>query len=150
MKYILGVNVMKNQSGFTMMEILICIALLGMVVVGLLDGLALTAETVPVVEHKVTGLNLAESQMEFIRTQNYADGVPPDTYDLIDLTDFPNYGIDVDVVLLDPDPVSEPLEGDGDDDGLQQIVVTVVYSPGGGGTPAIIARLETRRVNPQI
>ncbi len=141
---------MNNQNGFSMIEVVISVALLGLVVVGLLDGLALTAKTVPLVDEKITGLNLAESQMEFVRTQSYTDGVPPGAYDTIDITDFPGFSIDTVVSLVDDESISaaagDPLD---DDDDLQQIVVTVSYITG-GGTRTVAAELETRRCNPQI
>ena len=110
---------MKSQEGFSLIEILVSIAILGIAGVGFLSGLHTVYETIPLTEQENIALNLAENQMEYIRNQPYD---PSGNYDIIpDLP--PGYGIGIPMTgLMDPEDV-----GDGADYGLQRISVVVIY-----------------------
>lgn len=114
---------MKNQAGFALLEVLVSIALIGIVVGGTLSALATSSRATITNDVQTTAQNLAEGQMEYMRSQPYDGdiGHDPPTYPV--LADIPDsYNVSCDAVRLDPD-------GDGydDDDGLQKITVTVNY-----------------------
>jgi prepilin-type N-terminal cleavage/methylation domain-containing protein len=115
---------MKNQSGFAMLEVLVSLALVGIVVAGILSALATSSRATITNDVQTTAQNLAECQMEYMQSQPYDDDVghDPPTYPV--LADVPvGYNVNCDAVRLDP-------EGDGsdDDDGLQKITVSVNYN----------------------
>ncbi len=113
---------MKNQGGFSLVEVLISVFLLGMVGSALLAGLGTVSETTPLANQKSTALSIAEAQMEYIYNQDYDDINNPPAYQVLPNLP-PEYSIDVPMVeRLDPD-------GDGlaDDDGLQRVRVVIRY-----------------------
>ncbi|HEY40834.1 MAG TPA: prepilin-type N-terminal cleavage/methylation domain-containing protein [Dehalococcoidia bacterium] len=114
---------MKNQAGFAMLEVLVSLALIGIVVAGILSALATSSRATITNDVQTTAQNLAEGQIEFIRSQPYDDDIDNDPPQYLLLADIPGgYSVSYDAVRLD-------LEGDGpgDDDGLQKITVSVVY-----------------------
>lgn len=84
---------MKSEKGFTLIETLIALGLLGIVSVGLLSGLATTFRAGWVSQERVIAESLAKSQWEHIMAQDYiltADYNPDDPencYQLIDIPD---------------------------------------------------------------
>ena len=114
---------MKNQEGFSLIEVLISVFLLGTVGSALLAGLGTVTETTPIANQKSTALSIAEAQMEYIYNQDYDSTNNPPVYQVLpDLP--PNYNIDTPMVeRLDPD-------GDGttNDDGLQRVRIIVRYN----------------------
>ena len=114
---------MKNQSGFAMLEVLVSLALIGIVVAGILSALTTSSRATITTDVQTTAQNLAECQMEYMRSQPYDDdiGHDPPTYSV--LADIPaSYSVSCDAMRLDPDG-----DGYGDDDGLQKITVAVHY-----------------------
>lgn len=63
---------MKNEKGFTLIETVVSIAILGIVAVGLLSGLGTASKVLIRTDERETARNLAESQMEYIMKANYA------------------------------------------------------------------------------
>jgi prepilin-type N-terminal cleavage/methylation domain-containing protein len=125
---------MKNQEGFTLVEVLISLALLGIVAAGILGALGTSSKATLTNDVQTTAQNLAEGQMEYVRNQPYSAGDSPE-YALV--SNVPTgYSIGCTVIRLDP-------EGDGsdDDDGLQKIVVAVNF---GGVTAATLEAYKTR------
>jgi prepilin-type N-terminal cleavage/methylation domain-containing protein len=114
---------MKNQAGFAMLEVLVSLALMGIVVAGILSALATSSRATITNDVQTTAQNLAECQMEYMRSQPYDSDVghDPPTYTV--LADIPaSYSVSCDAVRLDPDE-----DGYDDDDGLQKITVVVNY-----------------------
>ena len=110
---------MGNQKGFTLLEVLISLALLGIIAVGFLGALSTSSRATIINDEQTTAQNLAEGQVEYVRNQLYDNTNNPPQYAL--LSQLPEgYSIGCTASRLDP-------EGDGtdDDDGLQKIVVTV-------------------------
>ncbi len=110
---------MKSEKGFSLIETMVALAIMGLVAVGFLSGLATSSRAVIIAKEQTTAQSLAKSQMEYIKEQPY-DGVNnPPVYNYI--SDIPaTYVVHYTATRLDP-------EGDGnaDDDGIQKIVVTV-------------------------
>ncbi len=111
---------MRNQKGFTLIEVLVSLALLGIIATGILGALGTSSKATVTNDVQTTAQNLAQGQMEYVRNQPYDVGSPPE-YALI--SNVPaGYSVSCTVTRLDP-------EGDGsdDDDGLQKIVVAVDF-----------------------
>ena len=82
----------KNERGFTLIEVLIAVALVGIIAVAFLSGLATASRALVIADEHATAESLARSQMEYVKNQGYitaADydaGVPGSgevTYDKI-------------------------------------------------------------------
>jgi len=113
----------RNEVGVSLIETLIALALLGMISVPFLSGLAATSKASLVGDERTTAECLARSQMEYIKGQSYIDYSDPghDEYVLITTPD--DYSVEVVAEPIDPD-TGESLPSE-QDDGLQQITVTV-------------------------
>ena len=111
----------KNQDGISMLEVLLSVALIGIVVAGILSALTTSSRATITNDVQTTAQNLAEGQMEYVRGQAYSTADPPVYTVLADLPD--GYSVDCNAVRLDP-------EGDGsdDDDGFQKIMITVSFN----------------------
>ena len=117
---------MKRERGFSFIEVVIALGVLGMIAVGFLSGLGTASRGLLIADERETANNLAEAQVESIKSQPYDEDVllhPEPQYSLI--TDIPSgYSIDQPMaVRLDPD-----LDGLDDDDGIQKITVTVRHN----------------------
>jgi len=82
---------MKSEKGFTLIDTLVALGLMGIIAVGLLSGLATTFRAGGISQERVAAESLAKSQWESIRTQDYiltADYNPDDPekrYQLIEI-----------------------------------------------------------------
>ena len=82
---------MKNEKGFTLIDTLVALALMGITAVGLLSGLSTTFRAGGISQERVAAESLAKSQWEYIRAQDYiltADYNPDDPekrYQLIEI-----------------------------------------------------------------
>ena len=126
-------SAMRNQGGFTLVEVLVSLALVGIIAAGFLGALATSSRATVSNDVQTTAQNLAEGQIEYVRGQPYSIDDPPVYQVLDDIPD--NYDVNCTALWLDP-------EGDGsdDDDGLQKIMVTVSFN---GATATTV---ETYRV----
>ena len=117
-----------NSKGVSAIEVIIALAILGIVAVAFLGGLYTALNATSIADERSVAQSLAQSQMEYIKNQDYDDSEHP-LYDVI--SDIPDgytiYGYDE----SHPDWFAQRLdpEGDGltDDDGLQVITVTVKH-----------------------
>ena len=112
---------MKNQGGFTLLEVLLALGLLGIIAAGILGALATSSRATITNDVQTTSQNLAEGQMEYVRSLPYDGSNDPPVYQVLSGVPL-GYSVTCDAVRLDPD-------GDGldDDDGLQKVVVTVNF-----------------------
>jgi len=111
----------SSERGIALTEALVTMGITGIVAVAFLTGMSATSRAVMVSQERVTAENLAKSQMEYVRSQQYDELNTPPQYMLLPAGDIPeNYAIAVISERLDP-------EGDGalDDDGLQKVTVIV-------------------------
>lgn len=152
----------KRERGYSLLEVIIAMALLGIVAVALLSALATASRTVFVTDERATAESLARSQMEYVRDQEYSPA--PWDYTLTssqqDSTDEPDW--------WDPDNDNPPLlssiydgytvivstvllhdtDGDGDvdssdlDDGMQKVTVTVRHPDPDPEGEEIVVTLE--------
>jgi prepilin-type N-terminal cleavage/methylation domain-containing protein len=72
-------GISRNQSGFTLVEVVISIALLGIITAALSTGLSTTSKVLLQNDTRQTAKNLAESQMESVKTQPFATAYTPAT-----------------------------------------------------------------------
>jgi prepilin-type N-terminal cleavage/methylation domain-containing protein len=112
---------MKNQGGFSLIEVLLSLALIGIVVTGILSALATSSRATLTNDVQTTAQNLAEGQIEYMRSQSYSSEYPPEYQVLADVP--AGYNVNCTAIRLDPEG-----DGSGDDDGLQKITVTVSFS----------------------
>lgn len=116
---------MKRERGFTLIEVLISLAVLGVIAIAFLGGLTTASKGLSITDERQTGQNLAETQMEFIRQQGY-DGDTnhnPPQYSKLPAGEIPNgYDIEIEAIRLDPDG-----DGLGDDDNAQLIRINVIH-----------------------
>ena len=101
-------RLVTGQKGMTLIEVLIAIALLGMIAVPFLTALSTSSRAIIIADERTTAESLVRSQIEYVKSQEYNAG---GNYEIAD-PDIPGY----DVYLSD---VTE-LES-----GLQEITVTV-------------------------
>ena len=114
----------KSQRGVGLIEVLVALAILGIIAVAFLTGLATTAKAVLVADIRTGAESLARSQMEDIKNQPYDDILPIEYTKIPIHPDLSGFSIDdIEAVRLDP-------EGDGfdDDDGMQKITLIIKYN----------------------
>jgi len=122
-----------SSRGFTMIEVVIAIALIGIIGVAVLNALSTASMALIIADERATAESLARSQLEYIKDQGYIDYSDPDRdpedYDVLAV--YPEgYTIEVVAEPIDPETY-QPYpynEGEGafeQDDGIQKITVTV-------------------------
>jgi len=114
---------MKKEKGFSLIEVIIALALLGVVAIAFLSAMATGSKAIFIADERATAESLARAQLEFVRDQDYDADIThdPPEYDLI--PDIPaGYEINLIPERLDP-------EGDGTDtdDGIQKITVVIKH-----------------------
>jgi type II secretory pathway pseudopilin PulG len=103
-----------NESGFGFLEALAALAILGVVAVTFLSGLATTSKAVMIADEQALAEGLARSQLEYLK--NY-----PYEYDADDYPVDPALTIPTGWSVLTP--VVTPVHAT--DDGIQKITVTI-------------------------
>ncbi len=81
---------LQRQSGFTLFEVLIAVAILGVIGVGFITALDTNKRGNRVIDEQVTAVNLITTRMEVIQQQTFADNYAfavdnmtvPDQYDV--------------------------------------------------------------------
>ncbi|NQT32015.1 MAG: type II secretion system protein [Deltaproteobacteria bacterium] len=68
---------MKGEKGFSLIEVALAIALLGVVAAGFLGALATGSKSISIADERATAESLARAQMEYVRSQEYV-GAPWD------------------------------------------------------------------------
>jgi prepilin-type N-terminal cleavage/methylation domain-containing protein len=95
---------MKSEKGFSLVETVVALGLMGIIAVGLLSGLATTFRAGWISQERVIAESLAKSQWEYIKAQEYIltadyDPVDPEKcYQLIEIPDelvVKNYTIEI-------------------------------------------------------
>ena len=68
----------KNQKGQTIIEVIIALAILGVVAVAFLGGLSTALHGVGIANERSTAQSLAQSQMEHVKSQGYYNATAPE------------------------------------------------------------------------
>jgi prepilin-type N-terminal cleavage/methylation domain-containing protein len=116
-----------GSHGFSMLEVVIAMALLGIIAVSVLAALQTAALALINADRRATAESIARTQMEYVRFSEYdgelGEGHPEYSSDpQIDGIKPPDFSVVTTAIRLDPDN-----DGDSDDDGIQQITVTVSH-----------------------
>lgn len=106
-----------SSRGFTLIEVLIALALVGIIAIAFLGGLTTASRAVLTADVRTTAESLARTQMEDVKNEAY-DYSDPRSYeqDDVESTDHPGYFVSV---------AAEPLHDL--DDGIQKITVIVSH-----------------------
>lgn len=62
---------MKDQKGFSLIEVVIAVALLGIIAAGFLGALATASKVLLIADVRATAESLVRSQMEYVKDQDY-------------------------------------------------------------------------------
>jgi prepilin-type N-terminal cleavage/methylation domain-containing protein len=126
---------MKGEKGFSLVEVMVAVLLLGIVAVALLSAVSTASRCAFIASGQASGESLARSEMEYVKSQGYSaapwsyelpsetQADPPDWWDEGDphalSDDYLNYNVTVDVVALYDT-----------DNGIQKITVAVLAPSG--------------------
>ena len=83
---------MKSEKGFSFIEVIIALAILGIIAVGFLSGLATSAKGLLTADERETANNIAAAQMEYVKDQPYAVSY---LKSLEILNEYPNYDVGI-------------------------------------------------------
>ena len=61
----------KNEKGFSLIEVVIALLLMGIIGIALLIGLATASKAIFIADERATAESLARSQMEYVKNQAY-------------------------------------------------------------------------------
>jgi prepilin-type N-terminal cleavage/methylation domain-containing protein len=115
---------MKGEKGFSLMEVALAMALLGVVAIAFLGGLATGSRAIMIADERATAESLARTQMEYIRQQNYDANLDTGHPVYQKISDIPDdYKIDIEAVRPD-----YKGNGEDNDDGIQHITVMVTHT----------------------
>ncbi len=121
----------SRQSGVTLIETVVALAILGTIAVTFLSGLATTSKAAFIADERVTAASLAQTQMEWTKNGAYVyDATGYSLATIPDSKDYINYS-----ALIDAEPVHNP------DAGIQKITVTIKHSD------KVIMKLEGYKVD---
>ncbi len=112
----------KSERGFTLIEVVIAMLLLGIIGVALLSGLAGASKALVITDERATAESLARSQMEYVKNQAYDSTNNPPQYSL--LSSIPSDYI----IATTPERLDPVGDGTANDDGIQKITVTVSHN----------------------
>jgi len=126
-KNIWGVKMRNGEAGQTLIGTIMAVAILGIVAVIFLSGLATASKATFITDEKATAESLVRSQMEYVKSQDYINFAEPDhgDYGLIITPD--GYSVELMSVPIDP-YTGEPLAGPDEDNGLQKITITIKHN----------------------
>jgi prepilin-type N-terminal cleavage/methylation domain-containing protein len=115
-------NLNKNEQGLTLTEVLIALAVLGVVSVPFLAGLSGSFGAITIADERTIAESLARTQLEVINNALY-DTTSPYGYNKI--TDIPaGYDIAITVILIDPETGNASTL----DLGVQKVSVTISHA----------------------
>ena len=120
---IFGAKERNGETGASLIETLVALAILGIIAVAFLSGLATASKATFITDERGTAESLARSQMEYVKSHDYIDYADPAHGDYGVITTPAGYSVEVTVVPIDAD-TGQPLPA-GDDEGLQRITVTI-------------------------
>lgn len=112
------VSGMKNEKGFSLIEVLVCCALVGIVGVAILISLGTASKILIVADQHETAKNLAETQMEFVKDLSYSSTTYPAYYPTIPtaVSDYPQFDVST-VAVHVPNRGAE----------IQKVTVTITH-----------------------
>jgi prepilin-type N-terminal cleavage/methylation domain-containing protein len=113
-------QVMQKQNGFSLLEVILAVALVGILGITIPGALSTANKTTMVGGEHTTAESVARSQMDYIQNQSYDSTNTTPVYAVLT-------GLPGDYSIVTPMATRLDPKGDGtaNDDGLQRITVTV-------------------------
>ena len=111
-----------DQKGQSLIEVLIALAILGIVAVTFLIALTTSSTAVIIADERTTAESLARSELEYVKNSPYNPSYPP-TYSIDPTINITGYLPVITAMSLDPVTYSEATV----DTGLQKITVDVYH-----------------------
>ena len=119
-------NLSAGQQGQGLIEILIAVAILGIVAVAFLSALTTASGALIIADERTIAESLTRSELEYIKNSPYDNTNNPPQYSLDPAIDIPDgYYVVIEAVRLDPED-----DGIEDDDGIQKVTVEVYRQDG--------------------
>jgi len=114
-----------NETGLSLIETLVALAILGSIAVVFLSGLATTAKATLIADERATAESLTRSQIEDVKGRDYISYEDPGhgEYAVIEPPADSNFSIESITIPIYAD-TGQPLPS-GEDNGIQKIKVTV-------------------------
>lgn len=112
-----------REKGVTLIEALIALAILSIIAIPFLGGLATASKASFIADERGTARSLAQSQLEYVKSQSYINYTDPGHGDYGLIVAPAAYSIEIIAVPIDLD-TGQPLPS-GQDDGVQKITVTI-------------------------
>ena len=118
----------KSQKGFTLVEVLVAVALLAVTGVGLLSALGGASKVLLKADIRETARDLAQAQMEYVQSVVYNADDPEGNKEfypkLEDLSaKYPGFDVEIIATRIDKDYPPDTS----DDDGIQEITIVVKH-----------------------
>jgi prepilin-type N-terminal cleavage/methylation domain-containing protein len=116
---------MKSEKGFSLLEVMLAVALIGIIAVGLLLGFGGASRTMSIADERATAESLLRSQMEYIKNQPYIDYSVSghEEYKIQDYEEKDSgYKVELSVIPFNPDTGEDLID---QDYGIQRITITV-------------------------
>jgi prepilin-type N-terminal cleavage/methylation domain-containing protein len=107
---------MKSEKGFSLIEVMVALALVGILAVGYLGALTTSIRSAILIDQMDTARVLAQSQMENVKKLNYATSGVYAPQAISDI-DYPGYS-----AVIAATPAAER------DNSIQAITVTIIYN----------------------
>jgi len=108
---------MNSEKGFAFIETVVALALLGIIAVAFLSGLATSSKATVITNDKITAVSLAQTQIEWVKKADYVyEATGYSAAPIPSIQDYIGYSVQIDSA-----PLNSP------DDGIQKITVTVKY-----------------------
>ena len=123
----------RDQKAFSLIEVLIAVAILGTAGVAFLLGLTTGIMGSQRVSQKRAALDVAQSQMEYVKEQGFLAVVNPE-YELLAEADLPDGFHQSDITITVAKTNGDPIDHPEDIETVQLISVTVQYD---GGTRTV-------------
>jgi len=133
-------SLMKNEKGFTLIEVLVALAILAIVGTGFLMALAIASKAIIIADERTTSESLARSQMEHVKNQDYStinvywdytvtDSGPSSSYEPDWWDNAPPPSVpDGYTVNVSATPLPDPENSGSDLVGIQKITVSIYHN----------------------
>lgn len=125
-----------RSRGFTMIEVVIAMLLLGIIGVAVLTSLSYASTVLIMTDRRATAESLAKTQMEYVKSQNYTSAPTEGVANYTKITDIPEgytiWSVNRDGQLVDSVIIGIPWDSENStyvkyDLGLQKITVIIKY-----------------------
>ena len=119
---------LKKERGFSLVEVLVALAIMGIVAAGFLMALTNSSAQTMTADVLATAESISRTQMESIKSETYQTNAPttPSLYTKIFSMPSASWDVTWTVTRLDPKNLH-----DGSEQGMQEIAITVKYLKGG-------------------